>query len=179
MGLDWIGTYGGPMVVLHAATADAWDGAADDRLAGDDVADWGDYRRACGVEGYHGIVEYGPSGAHRALVLGDEPLDSAFLAERRCIVRWCCADSEAQLLAMVEDQLPTAPWESDLDWEVPSGGLVMIDAVCPIGDYAPGGSAERNPVVIDLPPGQCHVEAARVVNADGSAEAVVHRFTYR
>jgi len=82
------------------------------------------------------------------------------------------------LLAMVDAQLPVAQWESALEWEIPAGGLVMIDAAYQIRDYAPGGCAERAPVRIDLPPGRYRVQTARVSNSDGSAVAVLHRFCH-
>jgi hypothetical protein len=101
MDLDWIGSDGGPNVVLHAATAHEWGGVAD-QPSGGDIETWGDHGLACGVDDFHGLVEFGTGSAHRALVLGDEPLDSALLREQRCIIRWWCADSEEQLLAMVD-----------------------------------------------------------------------------
>jgi hypothetical protein len=177
-GLDWIGTDGGPHVVLHAATARKWGGVPDDPPSIGDVETWGDYGLACGVEDFHGLIEFDSGSAHRALVLGDEPLDSAFLPDQRCIIRWWCANSETHLLAMIDAQLSTAHWVSALEWEVPAGGLVMIDAAYQIRDYAPGGCAERAPVRIDLPPGRYRVQTARVANTDESAVAILHQFMY-
>jgi hypothetical protein len=176
--LDWIGTEGGPHVVLHATTAREWGGVADDQPCDGDIDTWGDYGLACGVEDFHGIVEFGSGTSHRALVLGDEPLESAFLPEQRCIIRWWCANSEAQLLTMVEAQLAVAQWESALAWEIPAGGLVMIDAGYQIRDYAPDGCAGRPLVWIDLPAGRYRVQTARVSYSDGSAVAVLHRFCH-
>jgi hypothetical protein len=177
-GLDWIGTDGGPHVVLHAAAAREWGGVADHQSSDGEVDTWGDYGLACGVEDFHGLIEFDSGSAHRALVLGDEPLDSAFLPDQRCIVRWGCANSETHLLAMVDAQLPIASWESALEWEVPAGGLVMIDAAYQIRDYDPDGCAERAPVRIDVPPGLYRVQTARVSNSDESAVAILHQFSY-
>lgn len=173
MGLDWIGTDGGPMVVLATATAGAWGGSETDCDTGD-VETWGDYGLACTVNDYHGIVPFGPqSSPHRALVLGSE-LDAAFLAAHQCIARWEHADSESDMLAMIDARLPAAQWESRLEWDAPPGGLVIIGAALLFAEYEPGGIAGRAPVRIDLPAGRYQVEFARV--AEGSAAAVLHRF---
>ncbi|MCC3761737.1 immunity 21 family protein [Glycomyces sp. TRM65418] len=154
--------------------ASSWGGA--DLGSGDDPTTWGDYGRACAVDDYHGLVAFGPitDEAH-ALVLGDEPLASAYLAEHRCIVRWWCADTEHQLLAMVDDQLPHARWLGVMDWHVPPGGLVTIDAAYSVADYGPDGCIEGDFVRIDWPPGPCKVDTARLTNTEGSAVAIVHR----
>lgn len=174
MDLDWLSTDGGPTVVLQAATAGEWGGA---EIGDDDTGDfdsWGDYGLACGVDDYHGIVDFGAREHPRqALVLGGEPLAAAYLAAHRCIARWSYADSEAQMLAMIDAQLAAAQWESPLDWDVPPGGLAMIDAAYLFAEYEPGGIAERAPVRIDLPPGRYRVEFATL--AEGSAAAVLHR----
>jgi hypothetical protein len=56
----------------------------------------GDYGRACSVQGYVGLVGIG---GQQALVLGDEPASTTYLADERLFLRRAAADSEAELIA--------------------------------------------------------------------------------
>lgn len=191
--LAWINTTGGPIVVLQALHAAAWGGAEDDPDCEDELDGWGDYGTACRVDDRIGLVgygepvegiapqykaEFGPDGApFRALVLGDEPLMSTFVPVHRIALRWYCADSYEHLFATVEAALPQADWTSPLEWEVPPGGLVMMDSAFVLADYENGLWDEERPIPIDLPPGRYRIETAELANATRSAVAIAHRFT--
>lgn len=178
----WLTSTGGPTVILQTAVAEAWGGIGED-LDGE-LESWGDYGSACKVDDWLGVVDYGigstvaPGEAHRALVLGGEPLMSTYVAELRLVVRWHRANSYEHLFTVIEESLPKAHWEPPLEWEVPPGGLVMIDATCTLHDYRQEYWKDQDPAVpIDLPPGDFRVETATLASEDRRAEAIVHRFT--
>lgn len=105
---------GGPLIVVPEQELAVWRGADED-----------DYGRACDVDGYIGLVRVGGSDA---LVLGDDPASTAYLPAHGAFVRWCAADSEADVLDGVEAALRTVVWEEELSWTVPgAGGAVRLD----------------------------------------------------
>ncbi|ADD45461.1 immunity 21 family protein [Stackebrandtia nassauensis] len=177
--LTWVETDGGPIVVLQAATAARWSGV-DGTDDSDDVTTWGDYGRACTVDEYHGLVEFDSAQPPlTALVLGDEPQSSTYLPKHRVIARWTCADSEDQLLDMIDTRIPDAHWQSPLHWHVSAGGLVMFDSAYALADFGPGGCATESPLHIDLPAGPYEVTLAFVATTDERAMATLHRFAPR
>ena len=149
--MDWIETGGGPLLLAPASQLEHWAGGPDD----DDgpVETWGDYGRACSVEGYIGLVKVG---ALDGLVLGDEPATTTYLPEERLLVRWAAADSAAELVAAAKRGVHTAPWEEHLVWDV-AGPVVLFDSAWPGTALEP-----RNHLVIDLPPSRYDVRAAYV-----------------
>ena len=127
-----------------------WGGASNDDGP---VESWGDYGRACSVRGYIGLVEVG---GQQALVLGDEPASTTYLAAERLFLRWAAAYSEAELVAaarrFLRDQLH---WDEDEDliWDV-RGPLVLFDSAWPGAEIEPD-----NHLVIDIEPGRYRVRA--------------------
>ncbi|WP_396448316.1 Imm21 family immunity protein [Actinomadura sp.] len=157
MGLTWVESGGGPLLAAPASQLAHWGGVADDDGP---VETWGDYGRACAVEGYIGLVDVG---AGQGLVLGDEPAITTYLPDERLFVRWAAADSEAELLAAARSALRDVRWDAgeDLVWDV-DGPVVLIDAAWPGATPEPG-----NHLRIDLPPGSYRVRAA--YRGDGAA----------
>ena len=66
------------------------------------VETWGDYGRACSVQGYISLVDVG---GQQAFVLGDEPASTTYLAEERLFLRWATTYSEAELIAAAKRAL--------------------------------------------------------------------------
>ncbi|MEV4363317.1 Imm21 family immunity protein [Nonomuraea sp. NPDC049625] len=62
----WVSTAGGPLIAIPQSELNTWAGVNDNDGP---VETWGDYGRACAVEGYIGTVTVG---ARQALVLGDD-----------------------------------------------------------------------------------------------------------
>src|SRR6185295_2520943 len=101
----WVDSTGGPLVVVPTSALPHWHGTGDYFTGDSTPDDWGDYGRACAVDGYAGII---PVGDTQALVLGDDPLPTTYLAESRTFVRWAEARSEADLISLVPQAVESA-----------------------------------------------------------------------
>ncbi|TDB90466.1 hypothetical protein E1264_04910 [Actinomadura sp. KC216] len=148
--MDWIESGGGPLLLAPASQLAHWRGVEDDDGP---VETWGDYGRACAVEGYLGLIKVG---ALDGLVLGDEPARTTYLPDERLLLRWSAADSEGELVAAAKRAVTTALWEEHLVWDV-DGPVVLIDSAWPGSALEPG-----NHLVIELPPARYDVRAAYV-----------------
>ncbi|MGI5490200.1 Imm21 family immunity protein [Microtetraspora malaysiensis] len=146
----WVETAGGPLIVVPKSELDHWAGG--DYNDGP-VETWGDYGRACAVEGYIGLVTVG---AQQALVLGDEPAMTTYLTTERLFLRWAAAYSEAELVSAGRRALAgQLDWDDDedLNWEVREQ-VVLFDSAISGADLE---SDER--LIIDLEPGLYRVRA--------------------
>src|SRR5689334_17973405 len=94
--MQWVESAGGPLIVVPLELAQSWRGI--EAVPGDPVTD---YDRACDVDDYLGVLEVGPG---RGLVLGDEPMRTAFVpsADGGILVRWGYAPSEDAVLRVLE-----------------------------------------------------------------------------
>ncbi|WP_026401024.1 Imm21 family immunity protein [Actinomadura rifamycini] len=148
MRFTWVESGGGPLVVVPEALLVRWAGAEGD---GPEET-WGDYGRACAVDGYIGLV---PVGAGHALVLGDEPATTTYLPDERAFLRWSAADSEAALVAAAETALRSSVrWDEELTWDA-GGPAVLFDSAYPGPEPGPGDRLR-----VELPPGPHRVRAA-------------------
>ncbi|MET7983541.1 MULTISPECIES: immunity 21 family protein [unclassified Streptomyces] len=144
--VQWVESGGGPLIAIPETVLPFWAGAD-----GDDMSC--DYDRACDVDGFVGLL---PVGDTRALVLGDDPASTTYLPEHGTFVRWCAAESEEELLAVVPAALVQAAWEPEVEWTVP-GPVVLFDATWP------GTASESTDHLrVELEPGRYGVRAARV-----------------
>lgn len=114
--MEWLSSEGGPLVVLPRTKLAGWGGVGLD------------YDNACDVPGYAGVVY---SGGAQALILGDEPLDTAVFAKdgRTFLVRWGHAPDEPTLVGALD----TAPErlgepEERATLRFADGDLVVLDA---------------------------------------------------
>ncbi|MEV7069321.1 immunity 21 family protein [Streptomyces sp. NPDC091972] len=144
--VEWVESGGGPLIAVPETVLPFWAGADGDETVSD-------YDRACEVEGSVGLL---PVGDAVALVLGDEPASTSYLAEHDTFVRWCAADSEDELLAEVPAALAGAVWEEEVSWTVP-GPVVLFDAAWPGND-----SVGTDHLKVSLAPGRYAVRAADV-----------------
>lgn len=144
--VEWVESGGGPLIAVPETVLPFWAGADGDETASD-------YDRACGVDGYVGLL---PVGDSAALVFGDEPASTSYLPEHETFVRWCAADSEEDLLAGVPAALASAAWEDEVRWDVP-GTVVLFDAAWPGHDCT-----QADHLKVALPPGSYAVRAAQV-----------------
>lgn len=144
--VEWVESSGGPLVVVPEVALPSWGGS-------DSTEPQADYDRACEIDDWIGLI---PVGGEAALVLGGDPASTAFLPERGLFVRWCAAESEAELLESVGEALEGAEWEPELVWTVP-GTAVLFDAVFS------GAEAEgEDHVLAQLAPGRYAVRVASV-----------------
>ncbi|MFC9754710.1 Imm21 family immunity protein [Streptomyces sp. NPDC056921] len=156
MSLTWLETEGGPFIVVPRTTLSHWSGRE------------GDYDRACEVMGLLGILEL-PDGAE-ALVLGDEPLSTAYLPELRALVRWCYAESEEGVADIVRAGLPTAEWDEGPVLST-TGELVMFDAAY----FGTEAGTLTDSTVLELGAGRYRVDSASI-EPDQLTSFHVHQF---
>ncbi|KAA3654431.1 MAG: hypothetical protein DWQ11_04535 [Proteobacteria bacterium] len=142
MKLDWINSAGGPLVCASYVTAEAWQG-----VAGSSIGDVrSDYDRACEQFDYVGVVRCDSS---EVLILGDEPMQSAFFlsSEKVFIARWvACESKEAAAIALATLPANLPSIEEATLFRLDSLGLVMFDAA----EYTTSSACSSH---INLPPG--------------------------
>lgn len=92
-----------------------------------------DYARACTVEGLLGTIEIVRGGERtNALVIGDEPLATAFVPQLHGLLQWQYADSRDDLVAHALRALAT-----DLTWY--PGPVLTVDEELVVFDAAESG----------------------------------------
>lgn len=150
MALTWVESGGGPLLAVPLMVLDQWNGVTDDDGP---VENWGDYGRACAVDGYIGSI---PIGDQHGLVLGDEPATTTFLADELLFLRWSAADSEAELVSAARQAVHHGvTWDEDEDlfWDAP-GSAVLFDSTWAGTELEPD-----NHLLVDLEPGRYRVRA--------------------
>lgn len=151
----WVESAGGPLLIAPESELGHWGGTAD--MDGP-VETWGDYGRACSVEGYIGLVTVG---SQQALVLGDQPVRTTYLPAERTFLRWAAAGSEEELVAAARQALQEhITWDRDEDlvWEIREP-VVLFDSAWP------GSEIELdNQLDIALDPGRYRVRATYIKN---------------
>ena len=119
--LTWIESAGGPLILLEEPLLSHWHGIDTD-----------DYDRSCGIDDYLGLLDVGSG---RALVLGEEPMATAWQLlsgpAEGVLVRWQFADDEASVVEALAD-LSKVSWEATgIVFDVADSSLVLFDAACP------------------------------------------------
>ncbi len=154
---EWLETSGGPVVVVPASRRSSWRGAGS-----------ADYRDACAVERYAGVM-HRSSGS--VLVLGDEPLRTATLVRRDgvAILRWIFAPDEETLVdAALHLDVARAPVAERIGFTPSESSLVLFDA-------ADAGAA-ADALELHAPEGAIEV-ITHVIQDDARQVAfVLHRF---
>src|SRR5215203_1744748 len=107
-GLSWLESGGGPLLLIPGEYLSLWEGidpptdgrqiVAKSRWNADNAAAT-DHDRACDVADYLGLIDIGDG---NGLILGDEPLPTAWLPDEIAfggiLVRWVHAESEQEVL---------------------------------------------------------------------------------
>lgn len=155
--LKWVNSAGGPLLLLEERLLPDW--------KGHDFAPTGhggrtDYERACDVDDYVGLIEVG---AGRALVLGDEPMQTTWSPSRGAggvLIRWQWADSEASAVNSVGG-VPEESWEpTGLTLQVSGRGLLLFDSANPGDDPGEGLSIQLEPGTYEVATALCQPDAA-------------------
>ncbi|MCX5308157.1 immunity 21 family protein [Streptomyces sp. NBC_00160] len=163
LGLTWVPSMGGPLIVVPVSALYQWGGCTEDGVivGGTDQPD--DYDRACAVEEYAEVISLGDAHTASALVLGDEPATTCYLPERRTFLRWLAADSDAELLAAAEAVLsdPATPWEKCGVWETDGPAVLMDSAEAgeDLGVPYPDGRGQPAEAPVPVPAGRWEVRA--------------------
>ncbi|MFE2879035.1 Imm21 family immunity protein [Streptomyces roseus] len=156
MSLTWLETEGGPFVVVPRTALPHWSGTE------------GDYDRACEVMDFVGVLAM-PDGAE-ALVLGDEPLSTAYLPEHRVLVRWYYAESEEGVADIIRAGLASAEWKAGPVLGT-TGELVMFDAA----HFGTEVGTLTDSTALELAAGRYRVDSASIEPNDLTSFRV-HRF---
>jgi hypothetical protein len=161
--LKWIQSAGGPLILIPTVARPRWRGTSGAPS---------DYDRACGVEGYVGVIE---KDGDQVLVLNDAPFQTALarLDGRPCLVRWVHApslrDAESSLAAMAPAHL-RGPLES-VTIRLGSAPLVLMDAGA--SGEEPGDTLEW-----ELEPGLYRVQVYEF-SPEPDTRFLVHEFVGR
>jgi hypothetical protein len=162
--LPWVESAGGPLIVMPSSALAKWRGAPVD-FDPSDLDTWGDYGRACQIDGYAGTLD---AGDDQALVLGDEPASTTYLPEQWLIVRWIYADSEADVIRLIPNAVETANWEDTGTWTTGGPGKLFDSALA--GDKL----EHEHHLRVDVAPGTYQVRTAYVEPDDQTALVLVH-----
>lgn len=134
-----------------------------------------DFARACGIDDYLGMLHVGPG---RALILGDEPMQTAFLPshEGGIVVRWMYAEDEDGVWRAV-GAVPESGWEpTPHRIEVAREAILVFDSAHP-GDSLPASledGAATPWIHIELSSGTYLVDMADY-SPDSSTRLILHR----
>jgi hypothetical protein len=158
MALVWLESGGGPFAVVARASLPHWSGTA------------ADYDRACEVADPVGVLTL--SDGSQALVLGDEPLATAYLPDCLALVRWGYAESEDGVADLIRAGLAAAVWEEGPVLST-TGELVMFDAAYP----GTGVGVLTDGTALALPAGTYRIDSARI-EPDSRTSFSVHRFVH-
>ncbi|MFG3580970.1 Imm21 family immunity protein [Micromonospora chersina] len=129
-----------------------------------DLDTWGDYGRACQIDGYAGALD---AGDDQARVLADEPASTTYLPDQRLFVRWIYADSEADVIRLIPKAVETADWEDVGTWTT-SGPAELFDSTL-AGDEM----EDEHRVAVDVAPGTYLLRTAHVEPEEGTALVLV------
>ena len=162
--MDWVESNGGPLLLVAERYLADWHGADGPSPGGTD------YERACATDDYAVPIEVGEG---QGIVLGDEPLPTAWRADARggLIVRWIAAPSETAIDGALA-ALPTGlPWEHifEVDLEAGDGALVLFDAA------VPGTELPAEHLRITLRPGRYAFELS-AYRPSADVALLLHRF---
>lgn len=165
--LRWVESGGGPLLLLPEPLLAEWHGAEGPST------EHTDYERACAVQDYLASI---PVGRGVGLVLGDEPLTTAWLPARGgrggTLVRWVHAPDDAAVLAALTEEVG-APMPGQAGVALPvRAPLVLFDSA-----YA-GRDLPPDRLRIELPPGDYLVETLSL-HPDPAVSLLLHRFSPR
>ena len=163
IGLSWIESTGGPLIVVPRMTLARWGGA----FAADGAPS--DYQRACAVSDELGVIRH--EGAD-VLVLGDEPHRTTYLedGDLKCLVRWVAAVSEESLLEMVRQKVGEPHGEPRVCFSTSDEQLFLIDS-------SDRGAELHSPSLsIYLAAGKYVVDTLRLRSVD--VQVLIHRIVH-
>ncbi len=133
--LDWVGTTGGPHLLVPEAHACHWEGVAEPShgrkvqatFRYDRAGVATDYDRACDMPGWAGAIRVGRG--YGVVLTGDMTMAAQYMwAGRQFIIRWVYAPSESALLAHFRAVIDSLAAEEEAFFRHPGGRVVLLDA---------------------------------------------------
>ncbi|MEU6973771.1 Imm21 family immunity protein [Kitasatospora aureofaciens] len=175
--LAWVGSMGGPLIVVPVSALHQWGGCTQDGVMLGDTDQEDDYDQACAVGDYAGVISLRETESATALVLGDTPDNTCYLAEHRAFMRWLAADSDIELLTAAEAVLsdPATPWEECGVWETDGPAVLMDSAEAgkDLGVPYPDGRGQPDQAPVPVPAGRWRVRAFHKWAGEGAYVGVV------
>lgn len=173
--LKWIGTTGGPILVVPEKHAPHWEGVSEpshgrvvrSKHHFDKDGPATDYDRACDIDGYIGVLKVGRG---RGIVLNDCPFLTAHhsLGGRHFLIRWSYAPGEKELLEFFASKVDRLTVAEEVEFRHPGGRMVLCDSSDTPRDWM-GDHAE-----FDLAAGAYRVTASCI--EEGECGVIVHEF---
>jgi len=164
--------------LLDEQALDNWGGVVDPIAASLTEKSWSpggkptDYDRACRIDGWLGVIAVG---ATQGLVLGDEPMQTAWVPPCTeaggMMVRWVFAESEDEVVEWL-GKIPDAIFRPECLFRVERPTLLLFDS------GLAGRNVKSRPeeyLSIELEPGLYEIETA-IYEPDERTCMVVHRF---
>jgi hypothetical protein len=166
--MKWINSTGGPLICAEERISTNWMGVKGLSSVGD-ASSKTDYSRACAIKDYVGVI---PCGIGYVLVLGDEPLQSAFLlteAKQIAIVRWMYAKPGEDVASVVTSLCNTVEISKRVVFDIKEGMLVMFDS------SFDGSTKTVDFMQTEIKIGQYEITAERI-EVKNKYSFLVHRF---
>ena len=158
---NWIESTGGPLVLMPRRHTSHWHGAIS-------PGDFSDYARACEMQSMSHL-QVGPG---QALIIGDEPLRTTYVAEWDLILQWRWARDEETAFRALESSFAGIAWDAPMKLDELNGDeLVLFDAAVPGVDS--GGEGIIRPGA----GGTVTVEAG-AIDAGRSAALLLYHLTW-
>lgn len=164
MATKWICSGGGPLLCASPTAIRKWRG-----IQGSSIEQLkSDYDRACEQTDYISAIACGSS---QVLVLGDEPLQSAFIQHSTglIVIRWVsCASTEFAERAILQLPAELPEIEESIQFKLGEDGIEMLDSAC-------DGANSMESLSANASPGKFTISTERY-KFDGLFEFLVHRF---
>lgn len=168
MPIHWITSNGGPYILTNLTTAALWKAAYGISVRNGNGGN--DYKSACGVKGYAGVIQ-GSGG--QILVINDLPNDLMMYSNtdsETVLVKWIGADSDEQILSAltVEKNLPFE--NQNISLVIAEPELVIFDSSCLFDEVG------KNKIDLKLVPGSYSVD---VLNYEPHDQLMLQLFRFR
>ncbi|MBS7700269.1 MULTISPECIES: Imm21 family immunity protein [unclassified Chelatococcus] len=170
--LEWIVSGGGPLLCIPVGLAPLWKGISGNSSHATDTHEINDYERACRIKDFVGDVEVDTG---KALVLGDEPLETAICklaSQEIVIIRMYYCENNVDYSCLIEfiSRMDFSSPLEKFEYSHPGGKLLIFDSA-----YA-GASSDLKFIDFWLGAGRFNI-GTQVAQPDEETKALVHKFT--
>ena len=168
--LTWVNSTGGPLICGESAVLAAWNG-----ISGSSEGDGTqtDYERACKTTAYLEAITVGGA---KALILGDEPMQSTFVAaaaNKLRIARWIAAPSREAAEALLRGpDTGLVEAGSPVEFDIAGQELYMFDS------SAPWIQGKTEAAVSLVQPG-AYIVTTEKLTSPATVAFIIHRFLPR
>ena len=169
MRTHWINSNGGPYILASNHAASLW--RATNGISADNNDEHAnDYRRACEINGYAGVIQ---SDDRSILVIDDLPSDLAVYLNtdtEAVLVKWVGAESDEKIWAALDAEMEFPFQILDFYFQITDSELVIFDSSELFADVG------ENKLLLKLSPGAYSVE---VLNYEPHDQLILQLFRLR